>query len=202
MENIYMKAEKYAEGKAYEAITNAIAQAYADGFKDGYKTRDEEVPVDLRDNKREFIDLGLPSGTLWATDYEKVDDKVEYKPYPSTGNYKLPTEEQWNELKECCKWEFNFKNIGRGPGYSCKFVIEKAFCIGPNGNILTFDSTGYVHVSSLVDRYEIFFWLNVVDENKGKHSVNIYTDSNATYDTHFRCQELFSGYKLPIRLVR
>jgi hypothetical protein len=196
MENIYMKAEKYAEGKAYEAITNAIAQAYADGFKDGYKTRDEEVPVDLRDNKREFIDLGLPSGTLWATDYEKVDDKVEYKPYPSTGNYKLPTEEQWNELKECCKWEFNRTFINRDKSFC--LTIDKVFCIGPNGNIIIFKPTGNVHISSIINEHEMFFWLNDEGEDSQKKSAKItFNDSREVSSI-----DLFSGYKLPIRLVR
>ena len=51
-------------------MDKAIAQAYADGYRNGYKDREEEIPVDLRDNKTEYVDLGLPSGTLWSTDYE------------------------------------------------------------------------------------------------------------------------------------
>ena len=54
------KAASYAAGKANKAITNAIAQAYADGYRDGYKDREQEIPVDLRDNKTEYVDLGLP----------------------------------------------------------------------------------------------------------------------------------------------
>ena len=199
MESIYINAEKYAEGKANEAITKAIAQAYADGFKDGYKAREDEIPVDLRDNKTEYIDLGLPSGTLWAADYEKLDDKVEYKPYPGAGNYKLPTEEQWNELKEYCKWEFRFKNIGYN---SNKYVIELAFCIGPNGNILRFSPTGSMHASGIVDKDEIFFWIFDSEECLEKKSAKIYTDKDNTKDTHIRIRGQFSGYKLPIRQVK
>ena len=199
MGNINIKAEKYAEGKAYEAMTKAIAEAYAEGFKDGYKTREEEIPVDFRDNKTEYVDLGLPSGTLWAADYEKEDGKIVYKPYPSTGDYKLPTEEQWNELKEYCKWEYRFKNIG----YNCrKYVIELAFCIGPNGNILRFSPTGCIHASEIVDRDEIIFWILECEECLEKKSAKIYTDKDDTTDTHIRIRGQFSGYKLPIRLVR
>ena len=68
------KAEKYATGKVNEAITNAIAQAYVEGYKAGYNDREMEIPVDLRDNKTEYVDLGLPSGTLWATKYESIDN--------------------------------------------------------------------------------------------------------------------------------
>ena len=74
------KSEKYAAGKANAAIDKAIAQAYADGYRDGYKAREEEIPVDLRDNKTEFVDLGLPSGTLWAKDYERADGKLHFLP--------------------------------------------------------------------------------------------------------------------------
>ena len=69
-------AANYSAGKANEAIDKAIAQAYADGYRDGYKDREEEIPVDLRDNKTEYVDLGLPSGTLWATDFEKEDSVI------------------------------------------------------------------------------------------------------------------------------
>ena len=79
--NILENAEKYAEGKANQAITKAIADAYVEGYKAGYKDREEEIPMDLRDNKTEYVDLGLPSGTLWASDYEKSGGKYIYLPY-------------------------------------------------------------------------------------------------------------------------
>lgn len=198
MENIYLKAEKYAEGKAYEAITKVIAEAYAEGFKDGYKTREEEIPVDLRDNKTEYVDLGLPSGTLWATDYEKVDDKIEYKPYSGTSNYKLPTEEQWEELKKYCKWEFRFKNVG----YTNNYVISIANCIGPNGNILSFSPTGIMQASSILDMHEIYFWILDDEENLEKKSAKIYKYKDPNKRAFTEISKQFSGYRLPIRLVR
>ena len=39
--NIIEKADKYADGKANEAITKAIAQAYLDGYRDGYNDREK-----------------------------------------------------------------------------------------------------------------------------------------------------------------
>ena len=76
--NILENAKKYAEGKANKAITKAIADAYVEGYKAGYKDREEEIPMDLRDNKTEYVDLGLPSGTLWASDYEKSNGEYIY----------------------------------------------------------------------------------------------------------------------------
>lgn len=83
------RAGNYAEGKANEAITKAIAQAYADGYRDGYKDREEEIPVDLRDNKTEYVDLGLPSGTLWSNDYEKENGETLYLPYGEAANMRF-----------------------------------------------------------------------------------------------------------------
>lgn len=51
------KAENYAAEKTNEVMVRAIAQAYADGYRDGYKDREEEIPVDLRDNKRSMLTL-------------------------------------------------------------------------------------------------------------------------------------------------
>lgn len=104
--NTLEQAKKYAEGKANEAITKAIEEAYIEGYKAGYKDREEEIPMDLRDNKTEYVDLGLPSGTLWSTDYERLDGKRLYLPYEKAKVMKLPTREQWEELKTICKWEY------------------------------------------------------------------------------------------------
>ena len=67
MKELIEVANNYAENKTNEVLTSAIAQAYADGYKDGYRDREEEIPVDIRFKKTEYVDLGLPSGTLWAT---------------------------------------------------------------------------------------------------------------------------------------
>ena len=47
MMDVTERANKYADGKANEAITTAIALAYMDGYRDGYKDRQEEIPVEL-----------------------------------------------------------------------------------------------------------------------------------------------------------
>ena len=89
--NILENAEKYAEGKANQAITKAIADAYVEGYKAGYKDREEEIPMNLCDNKTEYVDLGLPSGTLWASDYEKSNGEYIYLPYEKAKRMSLPT---------------------------------------------------------------------------------------------------------------
>ena len=68
--NIKELSKEYAEGKALNAITTAIEEAYAKGYKDGYtqavSDTKKNIPNEL-ESGIEFVDLGLPSGTLWAT---------------------------------------------------------------------------------------------------------------------------------------
>ena len=86
------KASSYAEENVLEVLKEAFAKVYADGYRDGYKDREGEIPVDLRTNQTKYIDLGLPSGTLWSTDYEKEGDEVKYLRFSESLNYDIPTE--------------------------------------------------------------------------------------------------------------
>lgn len=45
--NILERADKFAEGKANEAITKAIAQAFVEGYKAGYHDRENGNPCRL-----------------------------------------------------------------------------------------------------------------------------------------------------------
>ena len=147
--NIIEKADKYADGKANEAITKAIAQAYLDGYRDGYNDREAEIPADFRDSKTTYIDLGLPSRTLWSEDYEKNDGNILYLPYERAEYLKIPTGEQWAELRDCCQWEWKIDNAH-------DFCWAK--CIGPNGNILLGNSgtstNNHLDVLEVVSKYK------------------------------------------------
>ena len=73
-----------------------------------------------------YTDLGLPSGTKWknfnATGFYTYDEAVS-----KFGN-RLPTKEQWEELKAECQWTWN------GSGYKVT---------GPNGNSIVLPASGY-----------------------------------------------------------
>ena len=201
LENV---AANYAAGKANEVIDKAIAQAYADGYRDGYKDREDEIPVDFRDNKTEYVDLGLPSGTLWASDYEKEKDNVVYLPYGKAALLNIPTIEQWEELFESCRWECVTPN-----GSQTDSIIREVLCIGPNGNVLKFNRTGMYEVTdNICGGYEIYFWLMDNEEDSEKNSVvfrrilNRRINNIEYYESAYKTNKLFSGFKLPIRLVR
>lgn len=195
--NVSDKAASYAEGKANEFIKKAIAQAYADGYQDGYNDREAEIPVDLRDNKTEYVDLGLPSGTLWAADYEKVDGEILYLPHCKAQEYSIPTEKQWEELRTCCKWEYDSNG-------STWLNIDWAKCIGPNGNILTFNITGIIRANGFSKSDLIQFWIKDESDNLEKKTGCIQKSSyggQSHWGNTLQSTD-FSGYHLAVRLVR
>lgn len=182
--NILEQADKYAEGKANEAITKAIAEAYIEGYKTGYKDREEEIPLELRDNKTKYVDLGLPSRTLWSTDYEKLNGKRLYLPYEKAEYLKLPTKEQWSELLQLCAWLKEADYCYR--------------CIGPNGQTLLFQNTGHIRGLKEFSSQIGCFWLESDTDNKSYKSAAYFTTIDCTRST----SNYFSGFNLPVRLVR
>lgn len=76
---------------------------------------------------QDYVDLGLPSGTLW----KKTNEKGLYLTYDEAITQfgdKLPTLEQFAELKAFCAWEWN--------GKGC--VVT-----GDNGNSIILQAAGY-----------------------------------------------------------
>ena len=192
MEELKEKANSYAEENVNNVLKEAFAKVYADGYRDGYKDCEEKIPVDLQGNKTEFIDLCLPSGTLWAADYEKDDDKIIFVPHCDVKNYSIPSTEQWEELVNVCEWEYD--QYG-------SFTV--ANCIGLNGNILKFYLTGLIHVDKILDDGQVFFWLSDEEEGVYKNAVRIYDyDRNGYKYTGKEIKSIFFVYKLPVRLVK
>lgn len=193
-------AANYASGKTNEVIDNAIAQAYADGYRDGYRDREEEIPVDLRDNKTEYVDLGLPSGTLWSTSFERDGENILYMPYERAVKLEIPTTDQWKELTDLCKWDFVQNSYGG---------LYRADCAGPNGRVLSFYVTGLINAIEKRENSESFFWIKEDVEGAEKKAVHIYRPKIQEQGKVIYCsdnitvilQKYFSGYKLPIRLV-
>ena len=88
------KAKEYAVGKVTEALAQVVADAYMAGYNAGYQDGYNKVVKDSASEDVEYVDLGLPSGTLWASDYVKEGDDVLFLPYPEALKYSIPAEEQ------------------------------------------------------------------------------------------------------------
>ena len=93
-----------------------------------------------------YVDLGLPSGTLWKKENEGGNSAYyTYDEAVSKFGNKLPTKKQLEELKNKCKWTWT--------GNGLKII-------GPNGNSLFFPAAGYDYGN--VDVYYVgsigYYW--------------------------------------------
>ena len=195
MEDLRKKANNYAEENVNNVLKEAFAKVYADGYRDGYKDREEEIAIDLQDGETEFVDLGLPSGTKWSSDYILDGNYPDYLPYGRAELLNIPTQEQWEELKDNCQWEFDIDNA---------YDLCEARCVGPNGNTLRFVRTGKKEINSLSEEWAVFFWLKDCDEGNDKTAIHMY-NAGKIYnrrDARVEVETFFLGFKLPVRLVK
>ena len=166
MEKLKVLANNYVEENVNNVLKDAFAKVYADGYRNGYKDREEEISINLQDGETEYVDLGLSSGTLWASDYERHDEKAYlYVPYGKAESYNIPTQEQWEELCDACEWDFKID------GY---YDLVEVRCVGPNGNVLVFNHTGKKNYNELQEEWEAYFWLQDNKEEKNKSAVHMY----------------------------
>ena len=95
------KAEQYAKN-CLEHIKKEIVDAYIEGYCEG--SYDEELKhAKNEEDDSDFIDLGLPSGTLWREDFLSDEDCENMRlAYNEARNFSLPTEEQCRELMSKC----------------------------------------------------------------------------------------------------
>lgn len=190
------KVQEYVEGKVTDALNKVVTDAYLAGYNAGYQDGYNKVVKDSVSEGSEFVDLGLPSGTLWSSDYVKDDnDKAIYVTQENGADYEIPTYEQFKELMDECKWDQKSEKNWTESGFY--YWHDWAICLGPNGNKITFEKTGlYEATDSLTRTSEIFFWLN---DKEYFHN----NCASITFDSlNIGSDNMFSGYKLPIRLVK
>lgn len=126
----------------------------------------EKEPETINDHK--YVDLGLPSGKLWAkTNYgaSSEDEYGIYMNWPSRSNiwsdwgneWSTPTYKDFEELFTDCSfsWDYSLNSV-----YGCRFT-------GPNGNSIFLPSAGFdIDGSVQNDGRDIFYWTdNERDEN-------------------------------------
>ena len=199
MNDLQIKAEAYAAEKMNELMTKAIAQAYMDGYRNGYKDRDSEIEGSgYIEGEISVHDLGLPSGTLWSLNYlNDESERTDFLPYIKAAKLGLPTKEQVDELIENCRWCGDYS--------SSRITFYGAVCIGANGEKITLDSKGY-----RVDKQTVgapnygggsaYFWIHDEEEGDEKNAVRIYEVENGK--PKMEIVKIFSGYKLPVLIVR
>ena len=129
-----------------------------------------------------YMDLGLPSGTLWKTVNEK--GFYDYESAMEKFGTSLPTKAQLQELKHECTWVWNSAKKG--------FDIE-----GSNGNSIFLPAAGYIDcVGDLRRVGELgFYWSSTIDHDDYAWDYYFVSDSVGIYSSSF-C------HNLSVRLVQ
>lgn len=199
MNELQEKAAAYAAEKMNELMTKAIAQAYMDGYRNGYEDRDTEIEESgYVEGEICVHDLGLPSGTLWSLNYlNDESEQTDFLPYIKAVKLGLPTKEQVDELIENCRWHGDHSSSG--------FTFYGAVCIGANGEKITLDSKGYRVDEKTVGAPNYgggsaYFWIHDEEDGDEKNAVRIYEVDNGK--PKMEIVKIFSGYKLPVLVVR
>lgn len=188
--NIIERGKKYAEGKALSALNAAIEQAYIDGYNDGLKHLENEKLEAMKEGV-EYVDLGLPSGTLWSSSYIKDELGITRRiPFMEASQLNIPTEEDYRELFKECKIRLACQNNYHGvvfTGINGKFIF-----------IEYTDNEGGPWNRGGVETFR--FWLNenaVKDNEKETAAISM-----SSQGPQFRFYDVFMGFNLPVMLVK
>jgi hypothetical protein len=120
-----------------------------------------------------YIDLGLPSGTLWASSNSEICGKRHFTYDEAMKNFdeQMPTAEQFQELVDNCKWHWIELFGGRIKGYRIT---------GPNRSSIFLPASGYYNGTSLSNRRSIgYYWSTRFYDSS--YAWNLYFNSSDHY---------------------
>lgn len=192
-------AANYVESNQIILI-DSLKQAYLQGYNQALI--DTQISINI--DGVEYVDMGLPSGTLWSK--EPLMSGKDYRRfnYADAFNLPIPTIEQWKELCE-----------------SCSFLGDQMVAQSPNCQRIRFNSSELTVRGEECDFKlgEFKFWLKG-DSNTVRLAPSIvYIIKNPKYHNmrydEFKFNDYptplshkigdgkhFSGYKLPVFLVK
>ena len=167
-------------GSSQQVVT--VAKEIASKLSD--KTIAEQLKIESY-LAQGYVDLGLPSGTLWKNANEGGDAAhFTYDEAVSKFGNNLPTDQQLRELKDKCTWTW----IHIGDGYRVT---------GPNGNSITLPAAGYRYCNGDVRDVgkDGNYWSSTPGDSGDAWILFFY--SNEVYtSSYYRC------YGLSVRLVQ
>lgn len=144
-------------------------------------------PISPQDFK--YVDLDLPSGTLWAdknVGAENEEDQGDYLNYEEAlKTHALPSKEQFDELIKYCDWKWvKYKEVN---GY---------LVIGKNGHSLFLPACGYRYCNGDLNYVVSFgyYWSSTPSGSEKAWELYFYSGRVYLYST-YRC------YEQPVRLV-
>lgn len=180
----YKKADNI-EGPTFVIATSKIASIiYMNGEVQIFSKPKTNAQKDviLKTASDEYIDLGLPSGTLWKNRNE--DGHYTYKKAIKAFGNSLPTKAQLHELTSTCK--YIWKDNG-------------CLLVGPNGNSIFLPATGWAvcgtrepHAEGVTGSY----WSSTPDMFDSAWSLDFGIDRSPNFIVSDRC------FGLVVRLVK
>jgi len=115
---------------------------HIDDVQKAYISNNNEISSNSSQQQKDYVDLGLPSGTLWKDQNESGGFYTYDQAIAKFGN-SLPTKKQLEELKDACRWTWN------GSGYKVEgpsgesIVLPAAGCRSCYGSVHYVGSCGY-----------------------------------------------------------
>ena len=139
--------------------------------------------------QQDYIDLGLPSGTIWKSQNEA--GHYTYDQAVAKFKNDMPTKEQFVELKKLCTWTWT------GKGYEVK---------GPNGNSIYLPAAGYSNTGGVIGGpgskgklsgvgTDGYYWSSTSDAQSFAYELFFFS-SSVSVDNYF------SSYSSSVRLVK
>ncbi len=154
-----------------QAVVNA-AQAIAGKLSDktiqeiAYEKEQEQKILHERFGDRiiylnqGYVDLGLPSNTLWKESNEGGDYKLFYgDETKAKWGSNLPTNKQWRELINNCTWSWTRNSEG----------IVGCTITGPNGNSIFLPAAGKYDDGEYKSKHvSTYYWSSTIDKDNGR----------------------------------
>lgn len=134
------------------------------------RQRKAEEERQRKEEAKHWVDLGLPSGTRWK-DKNEEGGFYTYEQAVNRFGDKLPTKEQFEELKNKCSWSWT------GSGYKVT---------GPNGNSISLPAAGWRDCNGSVSNVGSYgyYWSSTPSDSEdawsldfGSGSVDVYSSS-------------------------
>lgn len=176
-----VKLQEYLDAQK-EAFASAVEKAYIRGYKDAIDEQAKDY-ITLVEDGLEYVDLGLPSGTLWAINSPR---NVSYK---ESQKLNIPTLEQIQELVRFIRWE-----IYQAGNWASDWRFR---ILDTEGRTYTIKSFGY-NADSGMAYGDLYMWYRKDLDSDCKASVYRLYKGNKSNNVN----GIFPGYKAFAFLVK
>lgn len=169
-----LPVEGFAQGQITrrQTMQRTASRKNASVKNTGTRNTQQKEPKEIL--MKGFVNLGLPSGTLW-----KATNETEfYDYYTAVSIYgsNLPSQEQWTELKDYCKWSWT------GNGYKVQ---------GNNQAFIILPAAGYRSCSGSVNSVGVggYYWSYTPSGSERAWGLDFRINEVDVY-SYIRCNEL------------